>query len=214
MTLLPVRPVRRQVAALRAERDALRAEVERLRHDPLSGLLRREPWLAAAARLVQESRGTAVLFCDLDGLKPINDRYGHAAGDAVIAAVGHRMRAWAECWESEHSWPAVCGRLGGDEYVVALTVPPRQLDAVVAGLHRAVTGHVTVEGQQLMVRSSLGAAHTRHHGSDLSTLLGRADEAMYTAKRTRVGGGWYIAGPGHQPHPKAAGRRAGRPGTT
>jgi len=84
------------------------------RRDPLSGLWTRAAFERAALRILGSQMHTAVVLVDLDGFKALNDRFGHAAGDAAIRATA------ASLTDAVSSYPgAVVGRLGGDEFVAA-----------------------------------------------------------------------------------------------
>jgi diguanylate cyclase (GGDEF)-like protein len=125
-------------------------------------------------------RQVAVLFIDLDEFKPVNDRYGHAAGDAVLVAVAARLR------ESTRGSDLIA-RLGGDEFAVLLDVRDREevtsvSDRILESLERPIV-HDDVE---LRVGASIGIADT-HLGGDrpsrtAAELLRIADIAMYAAK--------------------------------
>jgi diguanylate cyclase (GGDEF)-like protein len=183
---------------------ALHRQLAATRRDPLTGLLRRDAYTARARRLLaRHGDHTAVVDCD--HFKDINDRYGHAAGDAVLAAFGARLTAWA-------SPRAAVGRLGGDEFVVALELPAadraRRLEQLVSMLHTPV---VLDDGRRVDVAASVGAATPDAIGSrDLTVLQRAADAALYEGKHTGHG---HLATAAHAGVPSVNGRRAGRPGT-
>jgi diguanylate cyclase (GGDEF)-like protein len=157
-----------------AERDRLAAELEHLAfHDPLTGLVNR----ALFQRHLEEHSGAcAVLLIDLDGFKPVNDTYGHAAGDAVLTTVAMRLRANA----GPHD---VVARLGGDEFALLCTVPVGDADARdrAAGLAADIGLPMTVLGRQVRVGASIGVA-TGCDGQSAAALLHQADLAMYEQK--------------------------------
>jgi diguanylate cyclase (GGDEF)-like protein/PAS domain S-box-containing protein len=159
--------------------------------DPLTGCLNRgavlerlETVLRAAGRERRRPRrsGTAVIFVDLDGFKPINDRLGHAAGDQVLVAVAERLRG------SVRSDDAV-GRIGGDEFLVVCPGVHSAADA--ARLARTVTARVRHEvelgGTRLEVGASVGVAWTDEPDADADRIVAAADTAMYGAKRSGDG---------------------------
>lgn len=118
----------------------------------------------------------ALLFLDLDGFKAVNDRYGHAAGDAVLQACAERVR---ECLRPEDT----AARLGGDEFAVVLQGTDvhgarRVAERLLARLQLPVEH----EGRSLQVGCSIGVAAPGHEGTTAQTLLRDADTAMYTAK--------------------------------
>ncbi|WP_424893273.1 GGDEF domain-containing protein [Streptomyces sp. XH2] len=96
---------------------ALHKQLAATRKDPLTGLLRRDAYTARACRILAcHGDTTAVVIVDVDHFKRINDTAGHPAGDAVLAAFGARLTAWAGPL-------AAVGRLGGDEFAVVLNLP-------------------------------------------------------------------------------------------
>ncbi|MFJ8060821.1 GGDEF domain-containing protein [Streptomyces sp. NPDC096142] len=146
------------------------------RRDPLTGLWTRDAFTRRARRLLRDPHAVVVL-ADVDHFKQINDRHGHAAGDALLATIAGRL--------AHGTTPrGVAGRLGGDEFAAVVidrdnTMPDR-LHTLARVLARPVDTapdvHTTV---------SLGWVRaTDHPGEDLSALLRRADEAMYAAKRS------------------------------
>ncbi|WP_432114380.1 GGDEF domain-containing protein [Streptomyces sp. S1] len=154
----------------------LRRSLHRARRDPLTGLRTRDGFTRRATALLKDRRAVVIL-ADVDRFKQINDTHGHAAGDALLAAVAARL--------AHAVTPGgVAGRLGGDEFAAVVidrdgTMADR-LHTLARVLARSVDTapavHTTV---------SLGWVRAADHpGEDLSTLLRRADEAMYAAKRS------------------------------
>ena len=125
--------------------------------DPLTGLANRQRLLDAmdeACGRVEGSGGAAaLLYCDLDGLKAINDRLGHEAGDIVLRAVGDRMRGAVRTAD-------VVARLGGDEFVVLAEGIRDDESALALALKvaDAVTRPLLVSGEELLPRISFGVA--------------------------------------------------------
>jgi diguanylate cyclase (GGDEF)-like protein len=145
-------------------------------HDALTGLLNRrshEAMLAqAASRSERYGWSFALLLLDLDRFKAVNDRFGHAAGDAALRAVGREVRQLLRAGD-------VASRIGGDEF--ALLLPnggPDILEPLLARLEDAV--HVAVPGAG--VRFSAGMACYPAEASTLEELIRLADERLYAAK--------------------------------
>ncbi|MFE7120134.1 GGDEF domain-containing protein [Streptomyces sp. NPDC057654] len=183
----------------------MRDRWRRARLDPLTGLPARAAFELRVRRMVRKSP-TAVLVIDLNGLKPVNDEFGHAAGDAVIRETGVRLAQWAGGADG------IAARLGGhaDEFAAAIPAP-ESLPGELTGLDQWLRHPVGFEGAVLMVGASIGAKLSSPTAADPSLLMRRADEAMYTAKEG--GGGWVIAHGDQPTHPTVNGRREGRPGT-
>ncbi len=150
-------------------------------HDPLTGLPNR---LLLADRLhqacqVAERQGTQVAVClfDLDGFKPVNDRYGHDTGDRLLAECARRV-------ESSLRGMDTVVRLGGDEFVVLLTglenVP--QAEIGIGRILQVIGCPYTIDDIHLQVGASLGYALFPADSADPDTLLRHADQAMYAAK--------------------------------
>ncbi|PJN24742.1 GGDEF domain-containing protein [Streptomyces sp. CB02613] len=185
---------------------ALHKRLAATQKDPLTGLLRRDAYTNRARRLLaRHGDTTAVVMVDADHFKAVNDTLGHAAGDAVLAAFGARLTAWA----GPH---AAVGRLGGDEFAVVLDLAARRrqlrLEQLVRMLHTPV---VLDDGRTVDVAASVGAATPDVLGTrDLTALQRAADAALYDGKHT---GRAHLATAAHATTPSINGRRAGRPGT-
>jgi diguanylate cyclase (GGDEF)-like protein/PAS domain S-box-containing protein len=158
----------------------------RAEHDPLTGLANRNRLLhrlrTAVADAAAYRQPVAVSFLDIDGMKSVNDTFGHAAGDELLVAVARRLSA------SVRSADTVA-RLGGDEFVVVLKRigHPANGEAVVRSLHEVLTAPYQVAGTSVRVGVSAGLAFCPDHGVTAAQLLERADQAMYGAKQTRTG---------------------------
>jgi diguanylate cyclase (GGDEF)-like protein/PAS domain S-box-containing protein len=170
-----------------------RREEHQALHDPLTGLPNRRlltnRLYDALARAFRNQTRLALLFLDLDGFKPVNDRHGHAAGDEVLRAAARRLTAAVRQNDT-------VARLGGDEFVVLLE-HAGDAAAVAQVAHRiadSVGEPVDVGGcageSTVSVRPSIGVAYaTVVDGEAMSpeTLIEAADQAMYLAKRRRSG---------------------------
>ncbi|MCW2777762.1 MAG: diguanylate cyclase [Frankiales bacterium] len=160
------------VTATRSERVRLQALAS---VDALTGLHTRASGEAALARRSPEGRLLAVLFVDLDGVKRLNDREGHAAGDAVLAEVGARLRRLLREEDLAVRW-------GGDEFVLVARVDaPEEADAVAERVRVAVREPVPLpDGRWGTVTASVGLVLSPEGPAGL---VAQADDAMYAAKR-------------------------------
>jgi diguanylate cyclase (GGDEF)-like protein len=181
--------------ALMSELEARQAHLQqqntalahRAQHDGLTGLSNRahfEQCLQACIDdAVAKASQLAVLFLDNDHFKQINDKHGHAAGDALLVAVGERMRAQVR--DSD-----LVARLGGDEFAVLLA-PVRGADDALRIAEKIIQAMqppvVWGDGTILQPSVSIGIAVYPEHGQTLDGLLGVADAAMYQAKSRRRG---------------------------
>ena len=153
--------------------------------DELTGLLNRrgftmfgEQELSLLARM---DRGAALLFVDVDGLKPLNDEHGHDAGDDLLQKVAWGLR---RCFRDSD----VIARLGGDEFGVILTGARAAADAAVAAerVNNNLRKHAQQQGRPYPLSVSVGiAAASPGSPFSLHQLLQRADEEMYRQKRQR-----------------------------
>ena len=150
-------------------------------HDPLTGLSNR---LLLGDRLQHAidhanrfDRCIAVVFCDLDNFKPVNDTYGHSAGDEVLKCVAKRMK---DILRREDT---IC-RFGGDEFVILIEdLSDFSLLENVVGKISAVSGHpVIAEQHEITIEMSIGVALYPDDALDAEGLLKLADNAMYRAK--------------------------------
>jgi len=179
----------RDISERKAHTDAL--EYQAL-HDALTGLPNRSLFgdrlrqALLAARRNQKMFG--VLLLDLDRFKDINDALGHDRGDSLLQEVTARLRGVLRATDT-------IARLGGDEFAV-LTTDAKHPDDVVSTARKilaALEGPFAIADQMVETGASIGIAMYPVHGDDPSTLLRRADVAMYVAKRS--GGGFAVYAP-------------------
>ena len=177
--------LRRSVAKLTRENARLREQVE---FDALTGVLNRrglERFLKGAIahcrryRRARPELGVAVLVLDLDGLKAVNDRFGHAVGDATLVQVARDIRGMIRPDDA-------IGRLGGDEFVIVLW----NIDGGSAQKKSDAFDHAIMEIAQrqqaegLLLGASIGLVWLAPNDDPLSVIR-RADEAMYLSKHRR-----------------------------
>ncbi|MFJ6217037.1 diguanylate cyclase domain-containing protein [Streptomyces sp. NPDC092296] len=126
------------------------------------------------------AKGLAVIFCDLDGFKSINDRFGHNAGDAVLVEVAKRLQHVVREGDT-------VARLGGDEFVVLADGIGRDEAKDLAGrLRMAILPPMRIDGRAMRVDVSLGIGWAGC-GMSIDEVLHTADELMYVEKRSRGG---------------------------
>lgn len=155
-------------------------------HDYLTGLPNRsllvERLEQALNQATRKGSSLALLFLDLNRFKPINDHYGHLAGDGILQALGQRLR------EAMRASDTVA-RFGGDEFVVL--VPELESRDGVLSLARKLQDLVDApfhwEGLELQIGVSIGIALYPDHGHSADALLAAADTAMYAAKQEGEG---------------------------
>lgn len=152
-------------------------------HDMLTGLNNRNIFIQMLESQLAHSRRSnkplALLYMDLDNFKPINDQYGHEAGDYVLKQFAARLKLILR--ESD-----TLARLGGDEFAAILPSygNRRQLEIIAQRIISAIEKPVTFGDQHLQVGISIGIA-IHLQGPPLESLLHEADQAMYEAKRTQ-----------------------------
>lgn len=118
-----------------------------------------------------------MLVLDLDGFKPINDTYGHQAGDIVLSEIGKRLNA------IKRETDVLC-RLGGDEF--ALLAPDADVSeagVIAERMRKEIICPICIGDADVIVDVSIGIAMAEENTSDASGLLKLADEAMYETKR-------------------------------
>jgi diguanylate cyclase (GGDEF)-like protein len=157
-------------------------------YDPLTGLPNRALFMdrlsQASARSLRHPRLVALLFLDFDDFKLVNDRYGHAAGDALLATVGDRLRNIVRGSDT-------VARLGGDEFAVLLEdVEDTESAGIVAQRLIDVLNYpIAFGGAKFCCSASVGIAYASGGLPPPEELLRLADEALYRTKRDHKG--WF-----------------------
>jgi diguanylate cyclase (GGDEF)-like protein len=153
-------------------------------YDALTGLGNRNLFLKQLEHLIaiagRNKQEVALLAMDLDGFKEVNDRLGHAGGDAVLREFGVRLGQALRKADQKY-------RIGGDEFAVLLEPQRDSHDgALVAAdkIARHLAAPMEIKGYDCAIGVSIGVAVFPQHGEDPDTLLRKADAAMYEAKKT------------------------------
>jgi diguanylate cyclase (GGDEF)-like protein len=154
-------------------------------HDSLTGLANRSLFTQVVSTALKRRRPAhlvAVMLMDLDGFKEVNDTLGHATGDAILKEIATRV-------SSAIGPSRLAARLGGDEFafVVASARTTEEIVGSATAVLDSVYAPMTVDSMVLSMRASIGVAIAPTHGVDPSSLLKRADVAMYAAKASRQG---------------------------
>lgn len=150
-------------------------------HDPLTGLPNRTLLLDRLEHALGRTRRTgglvALLFCDLDDFKLVNDELGHRAGDELLEAIARRLDSAVRPTDT-------VARFGGDEFVILCEdlEDLAMARAIATRVERALGEPFTLEGRSVQVGGSIGIALSSHHGLEPEDLLRAADTAMYRAK--------------------------------
>ena len=155
-------------------------------HDSLTGLLNRAAFQGRLEESLVQARhnqgSVALLFLDLDGFKHVNDAEGHRAGDEVLRIVAQRIASTVRAGDT-------VARLGGDEFLVMLDqeVSREVTDNIGHRIIEALQLPMKVGGRDLHIGASIGIAVHPPLEGDMDSLMSRADQAMYAAKRAGKG---------------------------
>jgi len=175
--------LQRSQARIMEARAARTQRVEHLAyHDTLTGLPNRSLFGELLTQAVRQAhrygRKLSVLYLDLDGFKPINDRLGHEAGDRLLMAIADRLRSCVR--ESD-----TVARVGGDEFIVLVPIVGNSgdVDLIANKILSAISEPFRLNAREVHVTCSVGIACFPEHGHDEETLVRNADLAMYAAKQ-------------------------------
>jgi len=193
LTMLTMVAMIWQTARLLLKADMLRRHAEArithlADHDFLTGLPNRGAFMQklasrAAAWACRPGDSFAIIYMDLDGFKQVNDRFGHAAGDALLRDVGGRLMGNA------HRSTDFVARLGGDEFAMLLDQVGEADEAisVAARILADIPKQFGPAGNDIAIGISLGIAIASSRHCTAEQVLAEADEALYHAKRTGKG---------------------------
>ncbi|HEV7772115.1 MAG TPA: HDOD domain-containing protein [Conexibacter sp.] len=148
------------------------ASLERLAStDELTGLANRREWLARTRTRLAGDENGAVLVCDVDRFKQINDKVGHLTADLVLTEIARVLGRHGDA-----------GRLGGDEFAVWLSCNAAAAEQAATAIVEEVCTRLPGDGELPAVSVSIGVALSGEHGRELTNLLEAADTALYQAK--------------------------------
>lgn len=154
-------------------------------HDGLTELAHKSHFNSELARAIARHKRNdsllAVALIDLNHFKPVNDHYGHLAGDSVLQTVARRLRQLVRRGD-------LVGRLGGDEFGILLedVDSPAQLEELFSQIHEYIEKPIDYQGQNISISCSTGVAHFPEDGASPDSLMSMADSRMYNHKaRTR-----------------------------
>lgn len=154
-------------------------------HDPLTGLANRQEFHNQLNKIIgsdSPNRQCAILFCDLDGFKQVNDQFGHEFGDVLLKHVAHQLSDAVRHGD-------LVARLGGDEFSIILTRygTTQEVEKIVQRLFQHVGTRLLHEGHEMIFGMSVGISFFPKDGSDGPSVLAKADQAMYQAKKAGKG---------------------------
>ncbi len=151
----------------------------RASHDPLTGLANRSRLMEELTIALNNRDPVAVLFCDIDDFKSINDSQGHEGGDTVLKFVANQLGS--ACGPTE-----LIARFGGDEFCVLSQTEPQAARQLAGQVERSLDANCVVNGHQLRVGGSVGLAIAKVTDTP-DSILKSADLAMYREKERRRG---------------------------
>jgi diguanylate cyclase (GGDEF)-like protein len=155
-------------------------------NDILTGLPTRQIFFDRATQLIyrceRHNQKMAVIFLDLDGFKPVNDTYGHKAGDIVLKVISQRMQ------ESLRKTDTVA-RYGGDEFILVLSELNEAIHASLGAkrILKTIEKPINIGDRDVTVSASIGISIFPDDGENIKELLKKADAAMYEAKTNNRG---------------------------
>ena len=157
-------------------------------HDSLTGISNRSLFYdrlrQKLSRALRKHEEFGIISLDMDGLKEINDNYGHRAGDAAIKEIAFRIK-------NTLGELGTVSRLGGDEFgiIVANVVNRNDIISLIHQIDCEITRPFEFENIKIDLRASIGYAHFKEDGIELEVLIEKADKSMYEVKRERKGTG-------------------------
>lgn len=180
-----LRFVSNQVAAAIVRKRAIDHIIHMALHDPLTGLPNRALWHDRLRQTIQEAGRSqvqfAVLYLDLNRFKPVNDRHGHAMGDALLTQVAHRLQTCVRLSDT-------LARLGGDEFTVLLRDIKSRGDVllVVKQIEQVIAVPFLIDALTMQISIAVGMAIYPDDGATADVLMRQADEALYYQKSQQL----------------------------
>jgi len=188
-----VEQAQKQIESYRLENVSLHEEMEHRKvteqelrklaaQDPLTGVYNRQHVERQAGEILKDAgqadETVGMILIDLDGFKAVNDSYGHLIGDTVLRELTKRVQELIRAND-------ILGRYGGDEFVVVLRdTSPEQCEAVAERIRRSIDERTLAPRQDISTTVSIGIVHRPAEAAmEASTLLQRADDALYAAKQ-------------------------------
>ncbi|WP_371375208.1 EAL domain-containing protein [Sporomusa aerivorans] len=150
-------------------------------HDPLTNLLNRDYFMESLRHTIgsvkKDRQKIALIYCDLDGFKVVNDTLGHFVGDQLLTLVGQRLQSLIGSSD-------IISRLGGDEFAIIIENVANSAEVVgkVLAIKNGLDEHFIIGKDEIFISSSIGVAIFPENGEDADTLLRSAEAAMYQAK--------------------------------
>ena len=175
-----------EVDQLRATLAAMRGRIAELEHladtDSLTPLPNRRAFMRELSRAIQNKTrheiSSAVLYIDLNGLKAVNDTYGHSAGDAMILHVGRELRERVRLNDT-------VARIGGDEFAIILTHSDQAAADAKAATLVSEIGGTSLDLGRAILPVGIGCGVSMVEADDrMEAVLTRADTAMYASRRS------------------------------
>jgi diguanylate cyclase (GGDEF)-like protein len=153
------------------------------RHDYLTGLSNRRDAMENLSKLIEERQAVTVMLMDIDDFKEINDSEGHLCGDAILAEVGRRF-----C-ELTQNTDFYASRSGGDEFLlITKKTEPAQINDLLDKIKKLFEQSIVYNGKEHYLKISIGIVSSKNRTTKASELIGNADLAMFSAKKSGKNG--------------------------